>query len=353
MHLAVSYAGWAGAEIRAISAVDMALWDLAGKVAGQPLYQLLGGASRERIPTYNTCYDHLDFHREPERLAESLLESGIRAMKIWPFDPLARRGGGQRITAEEIQEGLEPLERIRQRFGRTMDVAMEFHGFWSLAAARQIARALEPLEPMWLEEMLPQDNLAAYRELALATRLPLTLSERLMTRWGYRGTFENRAAAVIMPDIAWCGGISEAKKIATAARRVIAGGAAQLRRAGAARGVAAPGSEPPQPVHPRERAAALRRRIPRPGDADRATGEWLVSAAARAEPGRGTGAGGAHARRRHHPAQQGLGFVARVGVSNRLLAYGANGSGRTGRGERVRLIRSPVRRFRNSIILFG
>ena len=189
MHLAVSYAGWAGAEIRAISAVDMALWDLAGKVAGQPLYQLLGGASRERIPTYNTCYDHLDFHREPERLAESLLESGIRAMKIWPFDPVARRSGGQRITAEEIQEGLEPLERIRQRFGRTMDVAMEFHGFWSLAAARQIARALEPLEPMWLEEMLPQDNLAAYRELALATRLPLTLSERLMTRWGYREEF--------------------------------------------------------------------------------------------------------------------------------------------------------------------
>jgi L-alanine-DL-glutamate epimerase-like enolase superfamily enzyme len=217
MHLAVSYAGWAGAEIRAISAVDMALWDLAGKVAGQPLYQLLGGASRERIPTYNTCYDHLDFHREPERLAESLLESGIRAMKIWPFDPVARRSGGQRITAEEIQEGLEPLERIRQRFGRSMDVAMEFHGFWSLAAARQIARALEPLEPMWLEEMLPQDNLAAYRELARATRLPLTLSERLATRWGYRELFENRAAAVIMPDISWCGGISEAKKIATAA----------------------------------------------------------------------------------------------------------------------------------------
>jgi L-alanine-DL-glutamate epimerase-like enolase superfamily enzyme len=98
-----------------------------------------------------------------------------------------------------------------------MDVAMEFHGFWSLAAARQIARALEPLEPMWLEEMLPQDNLAAYQELARATRLPLTLSERLATRWGYRELFENRAAAVIMPDIAWCGGISEAKKIATAA----------------------------------------------------------------------------------------------------------------------------------------
>ncbi len=70
---------------------------------------------------------------------------------------------------------------------------------------------------MWLEEMLPQDNLAAYRELAAATRLPLCLSERLMTRFGFRELMENRAARIIMPDICWCGGISEAKKIATMA----------------------------------------------------------------------------------------------------------------------------------------
>jgi L-alanine-DL-glutamate epimerase and related enzymes of enolase superfamily len=70
---------------------------------------------------------------------------------------------------------------------------------------------------MWLEEMLPQDNLSCYRELAQATRLPLCLSERLMTRWGFRELFENRAASIVMPDICWCGGISEAKKIASMA----------------------------------------------------------------------------------------------------------------------------------------
>jgi L-alanine-DL-glutamate epimerase-like enolase superfamily enzyme len=70
---------------------------------------------------------------------------------------------------------------------------------------------------MWLEELLPQDNLAAYRELASATRLPLCLSERLMTRYGFRELFENRAARIVMPDICWCGGISEAKRIATLA----------------------------------------------------------------------------------------------------------------------------------------
>ena len=215
--LAVSYHGWAGAEIRALSAIDIALWDLFGKASGQPIYQLLGGACRESIPIYNTCYDRIDFHAEPVQLARSLMESGIRAMKIWPFDPIARRNGGQRIGPEELRAGLEPLRLIRQEFGDSMAVAMEFHGLWNLSCSIRIAEALEPLAPMWLEEMLPQDNLAAYRELASNTRLPLCLSERLMTRYGFREVLENRAARIIMPDICWCGGISEARKIATMA----------------------------------------------------------------------------------------------------------------------------------------
>ena len=99
MFLAVSYSGWAGAEIRAISAVDIALWDLMGKVTGQPIYKLLGGASRPSIRLYNTCYDRVDFGREPTRLAKELLSSNIRAMKIWPFDPIARETGGNHICA--------------------------------------------------------------------------------------------------------------------------------------------------------------------------------------------------------------------------------------------------------------
>ena len=215
--LAVSYHGWAGAEIRALSAIDIALWDLFGKASGQPIYQLLGGACRESIPIYNTCYDRIDFHAEPVQLARSLMESGIRAMKIWPFDSIARRHGGQRITPEELRAGMEPLRLIRQEFGDSMSVAMEFHGFWNLPCSMRIAQALEPLEPMWLEEMLPQDNLAAYRELASSTRLPLCISERLMTRFGFREVLENRAARIIMPDICWCGGITEARKIAAMA----------------------------------------------------------------------------------------------------------------------------------------
>ncbi|MBC8164786.1 MAG: mandelate racemase/muconate lactonizing enzyme family protein, partial [Bryobacteraceae bacterium] len=216
MFRAIGFSGWAGAEIRAISAVDIALWDLAGKVAGMPVYQLLGGASRDSIRTYNTCYDRIDFLKEPVKLARSLLDSGIRAMKIWPFDPAALENDGQFITRQQIKEGLRPLRLIKEEFGEDIEVAMEFHGYWNLHCAIQIARACEPYEPMWLEEMLPQDNAEAYAELASETTLPLCVSERLMTRWGFRELLSNGAARIVMPDISWCGGISEAKKIATA-----------------------------------------------------------------------------------------------------------------------------------------
>jgi L-alanine-DL-glutamate epimerase-like enolase superfamily enzyme len=217
MFLTVASSGWAGAEIRAISALDIALWDLAGKALGAPLFQLLGGASRASIRIYNTCYDRVDFLTEPVRLARELMDSGIPAMKIWPFDSIARENGGNYITADQLRQGLEPLRQIREEFGDAMDVAMEFHGFWNLPCAIRIARALEPYQPMWLEEMLPQDNVESYRTLSASTELPLCLSERLMTRWGFRELLQSDTARVIMPDICWCGGISEARKIAAMA----------------------------------------------------------------------------------------------------------------------------------------
>jgi galactonate dehydratase len=217
MFLNISYNGWAGAEMRALSAVDIALWDLLGKTTGQPIYKLLGGASRPSIRIYNTCYDKIDFNCESGRLAKELLASGVKAMKIWPFDPVARKNKGNHISSEELRLAIEPIRLIREEVGDAMEIAIEFHGFWNLPSAKKIAAALEVYKPMWLEEMLPQDNLAAYAELARSTSLPLCISERLMTRWGFRELVENRAASVIMPDIAWCGGISEGKKIATMA----------------------------------------------------------------------------------------------------------------------------------------
>jgi galactonate dehydratase len=214
----VQYRGWAGAEMRALSAVDVALWDLLGKSCGLPVYILLGGQCWDSIPIYNTCYDDgYDFNKQPVELAKDLMKAGITAMKIWPFDAVAIRNHGQSITAAEIAEASSPIRMIREAVGDSMRIMVEFHGFWNLPCAIEIARALEPYNVTWLEEMLPQDNIAAYEVLARQVRQPLCISERLMTRWGYRELMERRAASIIMPDLAWCGGLTEAKKISAAA----------------------------------------------------------------------------------------------------------------------------------------
>jgi len=214
----VQYRGWGGAEIRALSAVEVALWDLLGKTAGLPAYMLLGGRCWDFIPIYNTCYDDsYDFNHKPVELARELMESGITAMKIWPFDGVAIRNRGQSITPVEIAEASAPIRKIRETFGESMQIMVEFHGLWNLPCAVEIAHALEPYNVAWLEEMIPQDNMAAYEALARQVKQPLCVSERLLTCWGYRELLERPVASVVMTDLAWCGGISQARKIANAA----------------------------------------------------------------------------------------------------------------------------------------
>src|SRR5262249_19810881 len=154
------------------------------------------------------------FNTHPVELAKELRAAGIGAMKVWPFDAVGLRNRGQSISIAEMETGLGPIRKIREALGEEMEIAVEFHGYWNLPCAEKIAHALEPYRVMWLEEILPQDNVAAYRTLAQKVRQPLCISERLMTRWGYRELMENGAASIIMPDVGWCGGISEARKIA-------------------------------------------------------------------------------------------------------------------------------------------
>ncbi len=217
------YGGYAGAEMRAISAVDIALWDLLGKLTGRPIYDLLGGACRDRIPLYNTCAsygpyaDHELFHDDPVRLARELLASGIKAMKIWPFDDLARRTWGQNISPAELEYGVSRFRAIREAMGDEIEIALEGHCQWNLPSAILIARAVEPYRPMWLEELILPDDPQATRQLRAATRTPLVTSERLMTRWGLRPVIEAGAADIVMFDIDWAGGFTEARKIAALA----------------------------------------------------------------------------------------------------------------------------------------
>jgi len=235
-----------GAETRAASAVDIALWDLWGKASGQSITQLLGGAVRESIRVYNTCAgytynksggrrvvtgagdeeadkaegpyeDQVAFMQRPVELAHSLLEMGISAMKIWPFDPLAAASGGQAISRAEIKRGIEPFAKIRAAVGDRMDLLCEFHSLWNLPAAIEIGRALADVGIYWSEDpikMVSSDALADYRR---QVPIPVCASETLATRYAFRDLLARDAVDYVMIDLSWCGGVSEAKKIATLA----------------------------------------------------------------------------------------------------------------------------------------
>ncbi|WP_340297404.1 MULTISPECIES: mandelate racemase/muconate lactonizing enzyme family protein [unclassified Roseobacter] len=238
------YLGWrsTGAEARGNSAFDIALWDLWGKSTGQPVAQLLGGFTRDSIRTYNTCagndyikknegqttknyglgaddrYDDLNgFLNRADDLAQSLLEEGITAMKIWPFDAAAEANEGSHISAEELKLALSPFEKIRRAVGDQMDIMVEFHSMWQLTPAIRIARALQPYQTYWHEDPIRMDNFAALSRYAQESPAPVCASETLNGIGAFRDLLASQAAGVVMLDLSWCGGLTAARKIAAMA----------------------------------------------------------------------------------------------------------------------------------------
>jgi galactonate dehydratase len=242
----VGYLGFrsAGAETRGNSAVDIALWDLLGKATGRPIVDLLGGRTRDRIRTYNTCagthyvrkanaqavhnwglaqaaearYDDLNaFLNRADELAADLLEEGITAMKIWPFDIAAEKTNGQYISKEDLRTALLPFEKIRRAVGDRIDIMVEFHSLWQLLPAMTIAKALTPYDTFWHEDPIRMDSLGSLKRYAEVSPAPICASETLASRWAFRDLLETGAAGVVMLDLSWCGGLSEARKIAAMA----------------------------------------------------------------------------------------------------------------------------------------
>ncbi len=239
MFSTVNFYGYAGAESRAISAVDVALWDIVGQHTGEPIYNLLGGRSRDRIGIYNTCVSYgdcrdYDLWRDGRsgELAEDLLKNGIKAMKIWPFDQfgvMIRDPNGPRyanegvgptghfLSNDDLLKGISHVEDIRKTVGDKIEIAVEGHSRWDLTVATKIAHALEPYNVMWLEEIILPDNAEAYARLKANTNIPLCVSERIFARYGFRELVEKNAADIIMPDLVWTGGITETRKICSLA----------------------------------------------------------------------------------------------------------------------------------------
>ena len=231
-----------GAEMRGNSAFDIALWDIFGKASGQPIAQLLGGFTKREIRTYNTCagteyiknstgqttanfglggsnqYDDLNgFLHHADELAISLLEEGITGMKIWPFDAAAEKTDGRSISLTDLNAALEPFEKIRRAVGDKMDIMVELHSKWQLLPAMQIARALKPYNTFWHEDPIRMDSLSSLKRYADASTAPIAASETLGGRGAFRDLLETGVAGVVILDISWCGGLSEARKIAAMA----------------------------------------------------------------------------------------------------------------------------------------
>jgi len=235
--------GGSGVEMRAASAIDIALWDLLGQATGQPVYQMLGGLSHDRMRIYNTCagyryirsdagqktgnwgtggaggpYEDLDaFLNDAGGLARSLLDQGVTAMKIWPFDIAAEASGGRFISAADLDKALLPFRKIRDAVGDEMDIMAELHSLWNVPTAERVLRALAEYKPFWVEDPIKMTNPDLLAGLRARTAVPICASETLATRHSFREYLQRDAVDVVMLDLSWCGGLGEAKKIATLA----------------------------------------------------------------------------------------------------------------------------------------
>ncbi|NVK31792.1 MAG: mandelate racemase/muconate lactonizing enzyme family protein [Gammaproteobacteria bacterium] len=225
-------------EIRANSAVDLALWDLLGKYHNCSVTDLIGGAVRDSIPIYNTCAgpgynwaggqalnqsaargDRADNvvsddlflqNNDPGELARSLLAEGIRMMKIWPFDEFASKTNGQYISDADLQTGLSKIAAIREAVGGEMEIMIEYHGFWKPAAAERILNAVDELNPFWHEDIIDSSHIDNLAHLRSISRSAFAGSENHGSSVWMRDALNQRAIDYAHFDMGWVGGFSEA-----------------------------------------------------------------------------------------------------------------------------------------------
>jgi len=202
-----------GAEMRVLSALNMAQLDILGQASGLPLYRLLGGKTRSRVRVYNTTTDYWAINNmkmgpDTMKIVRFLLDRGITGMKIYPFE-----APDHYLSNQALEDGLRWVREIRDGVGNNMDICVDCWGRFDFPSAARIAKALEPYNIMYLEDAMLSGNPKAYARLAAETSVPILISETLASRYEYREFFEQKACDVIMYDVTWCGGPSEAKRI--------------------------------------------------------------------------------------------------------------------------------------------
>ncbi len=213
--------GMAGATVTAMTGIEIALWDLAGKALGVPIYQLLGGQFRDRVRLY--CDSHAGKDFSPAAYAQRAKEVVALGFDALKFDVDERHAGFRtdawnwHASPREVAWMVERVAAVREAVGPGIDLAIDMHGRYDIASGIAVARAMAPFELLWLEEPVPPENIAAMREVKRCSPVPLCAGENLYLRWGFRDLLEQQAVDYIMPDIPKCGGLSECRKIANMA----------------------------------------------------------------------------------------------------------------------------------------
>ncbi len=187
----------------ALSGIDQALWDIKGKALGVPVYELLGGPTRNRVRVYAHA-------RTPEQIKKKLAQ-GFTAFKT---GPAKRRPARYVETPAQIAYAAEKFRELRELVGDDIDIGCDFHGAISPATAKLLIKALEPYNPMFIEEPINCQNHDIMAEIARGTHLPIATGERVFTKWGFREVLEKRAATILQPDLCHAGGITECRLIA-------------------------------------------------------------------------------------------------------------------------------------------
>lgn len=203
--------------IFALTGIDNALYDICGKALGVPVYKLLGGKFRDKIRLYADC--HAGEEESPQGYADKALEVVAQGFSAVKFD-VDSTGVGKldpfnwTVGAKEMAHVISLIEGIREALGFEIDLAIDCHGQFDLPSAITLAKAVEPLRLMWLEEPVPSENVGALAQVRASSSTVICTGENHYTRFEFLELFANKAVDIIMPDLAKAGGIAEAKRIA-------------------------------------------------------------------------------------------------------------------------------------------
>ncbi|HMB62837.1 MAG TPA: mandelate racemase/muconate lactonizing enzyme family protein [Eudoraea sp.] len=213
----------AGMYVSVLTAVETALWDLAGKALGLPVYQLLGGKFRERIRVYMDTALYQNKLPAPKDFAQSAKEAvdmGFTAVKFdldQANDPNKYDKYNWTASPAEVRRMYDQMAAAREAVGPDIDICADMHGRYDAPSGERVAKALEPLNMMWLEEPIPAENVEAYKKITESTSTPICAGENHYLAYGFRPLLERGAVDVIMPDLQKAGGLGEGQRIANLA----------------------------------------------------------------------------------------------------------------------------------------